>query len=177
RLSPDQRKQSGTPYDPFTICTRDFYRAKAALTIQPGHLRVQVHVNASMRFDSVDQIPRHVLTQVRAANDERHGTAALGQEHCRLTRRVATPHDNYRCTRAESRFEWRRGVVDAVAFELFQTIDRQPPVSRASGGNDRPRGDVGAIAQTDYQVTALLPQPSSRARTRSVRAKFLSLDQ
>src|SRR5258708_33064885 len=83
-----------------------------------------------MRFDSVDQIARHVLTQVRAANNECHGTAALGQEHSRLTCGVATPHDDYRCTRAESSFEWRRGVVDAVTFELFQTIDRQAPVSR-----------------------------------------------
>src|SRR5258708_2206308 len=130
-----------------------------------------------MRFDSVDQIARHVLTQVRAANNECHGTAALGQEHSRLTCGVATPHDDYRCTRAESSFEWRRGVVDAVTFELFQTIDRQAPVSRASGRDDRPRDDVGAIAQTEYQVSALLPQRSSRARTRQARAKFLSLDQ
>ena len=150
------------------------YGAEAPLAVQPGHLRVQAHMNASMRFDTVDQVPRHVLTQVRTAKNERHGTAALCQEHSRLTRRVATPNDHYRCTRAESSFEWRRGVVDAVAFELLPTIDRQAPVSRASGGNDRPRGDVGAIAQTDYQVTALLPQRSSRARTSQVRAKFLS---
>src|SRR5258707_15752830 len=88
RLGTDQRKQSRTLYDHVTPWSRDPYGAKAPLTVQKSYFRVQAHVNASMRFDTVDQITRHALTQVRTANNERHGTAALRQEHSRLTRRV-----------------------------------------------------------------------------------------
>ena len=74
-----------------------------------------------------------------------HVPAAAREEHRRLAGRVAAADDDHFLALADLRLEVRRRVVDALADEAREVLDRDRPVLRAGRDDDRPRVHDAAV--------------------------------
>ena len=85
---------------------------------------------------------------------QRHEGAAAGKPDRCLAGRVSTADHAHAFGAAELRLGRAGGVEDARAFVLLKIVDRQPPVLRAGGDQDRARGDLVILLQP-HDVTSV----------------------
>src|SRR5438477_26640 len=78
-------------------------------------------------------------------------------------------------TAAPLRFDGRRGIVDAAAFKLRETIERRLPVLGAGGDDDGPRAHARAAVEADAVRLVAALQPRRRPRHGHLRAELLRL--
>ena len=117
---------------------------------QLSHLGVQQHLDVRRPLDPVDEVARHVLAELVAADEEPDlRRVPCDEEQRRLPGRVAAADDDHRAVRAERGLHRRRGVVDAAALELLEASDVELPVARARREEDRPRLDPFVFAEAD----------------------------
>ena len=87
--------------------------------------RVRADLDRRVALDLVDEVARHRLAEVAAADQQAALRGALGQEHRRLAGRVAAADDHDRVAAAQLRLGLRGGVVDAAALELARAAARR----------------------------------------------------
>ena len=90
------------------------------------------------------------------------GLPRLGEEQSRLAGRVAAADDHDRRAGAEPGLHLGGRVVHAVALELLEPVDVEPPVARAAGDDHGAAGDIGAVGEADDEMPGLLTQTASR---------------
>src|SRR5204863_3801856 len=104
-----------------------------------------------------------------AAAEDRHAPRVGGEGQCGLSRRVARADDvDVEPVRVGSLVS-RRAVGDALAGELVEALDCQPPPGHAAGHDDRRRADD--VAAVEVQLTGLGVYPRDRTGHEDLRAK------
>ena len=73
----------------------------------------------------------------------------LREEHGGLAGGVASAHHDHLFAAAELRFDERRAVVDARAFELREVVDRQLAILGARRDDDGARRHRGPVVDRD----------------------------
>lgn len=98
---------------------------------------------------------------------------ASAEEHRGLPCAVASADDRGVGVAAEARFHVGRGVIDASAFIIFQSLQWQPLILDASGDQDGAGADRLAIVERDAECAIiLLLQSGCPARHRETGAEF-----
>src|SRR6187551_840807 len=82
-------------------------------------------------LDLVDEIARHRLAEITAADHQPALRGVAREKHRGLARRVPTADDDDGVVSAELSLGLGGGVVDAVALEFIEPRDIQAPVLRA----------------------------------------------
>ncbi len=130
-----------------------------------------------MGLKTVDEVAGHAGVDVGSSDHHRHVASQVGQEHRRLSGRVAAPDDHGPAAGDLPCLQVGGGVVNAGAFELGQALDVEAAVTGAAGRDHRPAGDGGAVGQIGHQVPGVLPQGDCRTRHAQLGAELLSLDE
>src|ERR1700733_16308821 len=112
------------------------------LTVESCEFATVVNLDARILLDALDQIARHCLRETVRPHQHLHASAALRQEHRRLTCRVATADHNYSLLGAELCFHERGAVINAPTGGGIQVWERRPVVLRSHSEHNRARGNV-----------------------------------
>ena len=81
---------------------------------QLSHLGAEQDPHVRQPRDLTDQVPGHVLAEIRFADDQADLIGVPGQEDRGLSGRVAAADARHRVAPAQLRLDLRRGVVDAL---------------------------------------------------------------
>src|SRR6185312_6831142 len=93
-------------------------------------------LDARIGLDPFDEVVRHAVGEVVAADHDRHLTPLLRQVDGRLAGGIGAADHDHGPAGADPRFQIRRRVVDARALEPVEIIDGEPPIARAGGDDD-----------------------------------------
>ena len=130
-------------------------------TLQGADLGLRQDLDARVDLDAVDQVPRHVGTQIRASNGEGDVAALLGEVDGGLSRGVAAADHDDVVAAADPGLELRGRVVETGSFEPLEAVDGKAPVPGAGGDDDGPAGDLALVGEDD-DVEALLETERDR---------------
>ena len=112
-----------------------------ALAPSPDDLAVDVHGDAVVGLDLVDEVLRHALAEGVRPHDEAHVPGIPGEVQDRLPGRVAPAEHHHAQARQALRLGDARAVVDAGAGERLQALDAEPTVGDPGGEDHRPGAD------------------------------------
>src|SRR4029079_18016693 len=117
----------------------DGHALEVAVAVQLADLRAQADRDPWLALDLMDQVARHALSQVAAAQQHADAADAAGEEDRGLAGRGRSADDDDRALLAHLGLDLGGGVVHAGAFELVQPRDREPAVARAGREDHRAR--------------------------------------
>mmetsp|Transcript_337 Transcript_337/g.966 ORF Transcript_337/g.966 Transcript_337/m.966 type:complete len:270 (-) Transcript_337:1380-2189(-) len=106
-------------------------RFQRVFTRQAHHPCLRVDGHVGMALQALQKIIRHGRRQRRTAHKHMHMLCATGQEHRRLTRRIATTHNGHFGALAITRLDIRGRIINAAALKTFQTFNGQAAVLHA----------------------------------------------
>ena len=130
--------------------------------LQLPDLGVQQHLDVWRPLDPVDEVARHALAEILAADDEPDLRRVACEKDRALPGRVAATDDHGGAVRAEGRLNRSRGVMDAAALEVLEARHVELPVARARREQDRAGLDALAVAEVNGVVEALLERDRDR---------------
>src|ERR1039457_5743294 len=118
-----------------------------------------------------------MLGNLVAANCEHDAAAPFCEEQPSLTSRVAATDDHNWRLRAQTRFQFSGGVVDALAFELLQAGDIEAPVLRTAGDDGGAGNYLRPVGELNDKVPGVFAKFGGGAWTGHVGAEILRLHQ
>ena len=148
---------------------------EAIAAVERDQLGVRAQLNRRVVLDAANQVARHAVGQAARADEHVDPPRGLGQEHRRLSGRVASADDDHLVAAAGLRLDERRAVVDAGAFESREVLDRGAPVLHAGGDDHRPRRHPHAIVDDDREGRSLAGEFGGASGDQDLRAEFLRL--
>src|SRR4030095_1219569 len=110
-------------------------------------MQLDLHVRFSAEL--LDQVARHALFQGVAADDERHRAGVTGKVQSGLAGRVSGADQMDVESVGGARFAPCRAVVDALADEPIEAVDREATPGDAGSENDGSCPDDVAAAEVD----------------------------
>ena len=146
RLGTDEREQGRAVDVEGSVRPGEGEALQGRFAGEGGDGLADVDLHPGVGLDAVDEVLRHRLGQ-RPADDDADRRAALGEEHRRLTGRVAAADDDDRRAGACPGLELGRRVVHARHLVAVEVVDRQPAVVGAGGGDEGAAGDLRAVGQ------------------------------
>jgi hypothetical protein len=126
------------------------------LAVQFADLGAGHDVHVGDPRDLVDEVPGHVLGQVRLTDDEGDLGGVPGQEDRRLPGRVTAADDRDRVSAAQQRLGLRRRVVDAHLLEVVRARHVEPAVPDPGSDDHRRGGQRAAVAEVHPVVAVVL---------------------
>ena len=143
---------------------------------QGPHLGLRQYLDAGIRLDAFDQIPRHGLGEVVPADGDQDLAPLLGHVDGGLPCRVPSTHDDDVPAAADPRFEVGGRVVDPGTLEALQIVDRQPAIAGPGGHDHRPTGDLAPVGQCDDVKPVFGSKSGGHAGGVEARPEALGLD-
>ena len=162
RFGPDEREQRGARHVDLGLRSDQRHPLEGRLAVQRGDGGADVDLDAGMGLDAIDEVRRHRGFQ-GPTHDDAHRRALLGEVHRGLAGRVPPADDDGRRPGAPARLELGGRVVHAGHLVALEAVDRELPVVRA-GGRDERRGRRPACRRTAWPRRA-----RRRRRARSPR--------
>src|SRR5271155_1377005 len=89
----DEGEQAGAWENDLAVGSIEMHGSKGVVPLQSDDGRACAKRDVGVGLDSFDQIARHVLAEISAADDKRDRAPTLAQKDRRLAGRVATPDD------------------------------------------------------------------------------------
>ncbi len=126
-------------------------------------------------LDPLDQIVGHGGGEIGRAHDDVDMRGLLGEEHRRLTRRIAAADDDHLLAAAQRRLHGGRGVMNASAFEPFVIGDGELAVARAGGDDEALCAHFRAPFEAQNKGRFRAVDRGRLARDRELGAEFLRL--
>ena len=141
-----------------------------------AHLGRHEQRDPRVGFDALDEVVRHAVREVGAADRDRHGAALLREVDRGLARGVAATDHEHRMAAARAHFEIGRRVVHAGALEPLEIVDREPLVARTRRDDDGAARDLAAVHELDDVESLFDAQATDLARRVQARTQSLGLD-
>ena len=149
--------------------------SELAVAAELDYLRVGADLDRVVALDLIDQVARHRLPEIVAADQQPAARGCAGEEHRRLPGRVAAADDHDRIAGAQLRLGLGGGVVDAARLELLEPRHVEAPVLSAGRDDDGPTGRDLAVGERDLvpaaaRSSAARPRPATARRAPNLTA-------
>ena len=140
-----------------------------------GDLRLVMHFNIGVLFDSLDQVARHGVRQPVRTHQHFYLVPGLRKIHGGLTGGISPAHHGHVIGAAKLCLHVGRAVIDALALELFEIRDARLVVLRARGDHHGAGGKFVAVIQHHLEGTFCAVELLDAVRHHHPRAELLRL--